>query len=174
MARAYQELTIPFIASGGIANGDGVAASLALGAAGANMGTRFLCTAESPIHQNIKDHIVKSTELDTIHIFRTMKNTARVFKNKIAVEVVEKERAGCEFKDIQPLVSGARGKTVYEDGDVDAGIWSAGISVGLIKDVPTCQDLVDTIERDATQRIERLSSLVGGQKSAQQAREARL
>ncbi|CAO1616820.1 unnamed protein product [Parajaminaea phylloscopi] len=175
MARAREELKIPFIASGGIANGDGLAAALALGAAGANMGTRFMCTAESPIHQNIKDIIVKSSELDTVHIFRTMRNTARVFKNKVSVEVVEKEKAGCEFKDIQHLVSGQRGKKVYEDGDSDAGIWSAGITLGLIHDSDPCQQVVDRIEADTIKRIGLLSGLVASQHASQNRRgEARL
>lgn len=126
MARAAEELKIPFIASGGIANGRGLAAALALGAAGANMGTRFMCTKESPIHQNIKQKIVDSNEKDTVHIFRSLKNTARVFKNKVSVEVVRLERRpeGAKFEDLRDLVSGARGRTVYEDGDPDAGIWS--------------------------------------------------
>ena len=174
MARAKEELKIPFIASGGIANGTGLAASLALGAAGANMGTRFMCTEESPIHQKIKEHIVRSQESDTIHIFRTLRNTARVFKNKVAVEVVEKEKAGAQFKDIQHLVSGARGRKVYEDGDVDAGVWSAGITVGLIHDIPTCEKLVADIEREAVDQIEKVASLVGHKASSQAKRESRL
>lgn len=174
MARARQELKIPFIASGGIANGDGLAAALALGAAGANMGTRFMCTAESPIHQRIKDHIIKSTEHDTVHIFRTMRNTARVFKNKVSMEVVAKEKAGCEFKDIQHLVSGARGRKVYEDGDPEAGIWTAGITVGLIHDSDPCQQVVDRIEADAIQRINSLSTLTSSVVPTTNQREARL
>lgn len=174
MARAKEELKIPFIASGGIANGTGLAASLALGAAGANMGTRFMCTQESPIHQKIKEHIVRSQESDTIHIFRTLRNTARVFKNKVAVEVVEKEKAGAQFKDIQHLVSGARGRKVYEDGDVDAGVWSAGITVGLIHDIPSCEKLVADVEREAVDQIEKVASLVGHKASNQDKRESRL
>lgn len=104
-----------------------------------------------------------------------MRNTARVFKNKVSVEVVAKEKAGCEFKDIQHLVSGARGKTVYEEGEVDAGIWSAGITLGLIHDSNPCQQVIDRIEADALARINLLSSLVVGQQSRQNnRREARL
>lgn len=174
MARAKEELTIPFIASGGIANGVGLAAALSLGAVGANMGTRFMCTEESPIHPRIKQHIVQSKESDTIHIFRTLRNTARVFKNKVAVEVVEKEKAGAQFKDIQHLVAGARGRKVYEDGDPDAGIWSAGITVGLIHDIPSCEKLVADIERDAIEQIQIVAGLVGQRASGRNQRESRL
>ena len=161
MARAAEALSVPFIASGGIANGQGLAAALALGAAGANMGTRFMCTKEAEIHDNVKQHIVKSDERDTIHIFRTLRNTARVFKNAVAKEVVALERrpGGAQFKDVQHLVSGQRGKKVYENGDIDAGIWSAGITVGLIHDIPSCEELVKNIERDAEKHIARLTKL---------------
>ncbi|KAH8084331.1 inosine monophosphate dehydrogenase [Cristinia sonorae] len=181
LARAAQELQIPYIASGGIADGRGLAAALALGAAGVNMGTRFMCTVErwvyefgsplqyknahqcylSTIHQNIKDKIIASTEQDTIHIFRTLRNTARVFKNKVAEEVVAIERrpGGAKFEDIRHLVSGARGKQVYELGDPDAGIWTASGVVGLIKDSPTCEVLLRRIEREAEEVIDGLKAL---------------
>ncbi|KAJ7459819.1 hypothetical protein FB451DRAFT_1405709 [Mycena latifolia] len=149
LARAAKELKIPYIASGGIADARGYAAALALGAAGINMGTRFMCTIESPIHQNIKEKIVASSEQDTVHIFRTLHNTARVFKNKVSLEVVAIERrpGGAKFEDIRELVSGQRGRVVYESGDPDYGIWSAGISVGLINDIPTCEELLRTLEK---------------------------
>ncbi|EPQ54516.1 inosine monophosphate dehydrogenase [Gloeophyllum trabeum ATCC 11539] len=168
LARAASELSIPFIASGGIANGRGLAAVLALGASGANMGTRFMCTVESPIHQNIKEKIVASTEQDTVHIFRTLHNTARVFKNKISQEVVAIERrpGGAKFEDIRELVSGARGRKVYELGDPDYGIWTAGIAMGLINDIPTCKELLETIERDAEDIISRLGRMVVPERSA--------
>ncbi|KAI0073191.1 inosine monophosphate dehydrogenase [Panus rudis PR-1116 ss-1] len=165
LARAAQELNIPYISSGGIADGRGLAASLALGASGANMGTRFMCTVEAcqhrPIHQNIKQKIVDSTEQDTVHIFRTLHNTARVYKNKVSMEVVKIERrpGGAKFEDVRDLVSGARGKKVYEIGDPDYGIWSAGVSVGLIKDIPTCEELVKRIEREAEEVIDSLAKL---------------
>ncbi|THG96128.1 hypothetical protein EW026_g5647 [Hermanssonia centrifuga] len=161
LARAAQELNIPYIASGGIADGRGLAASMALGACGANMGSRFMCTVESPIHQNIKDKIIASTEQDTIHIFRTLNNTARVFKNAVSKEVVATEHrpGGAKFEDVRHLVSGARGKVVYESGDPDYGIWSAGISIGLINDCPTCEELVSRIEREAEEVIDRLAKL---------------
>jgi NAD(P)H-dependent flavin oxidoreductase YrpB (nitropropane dioxygenase family) len=115
----------------------------------------------SPIHQNIKEHIVNSTELDTTHIFRTLHNTARVFKNKVAQEVVAIERrpGGAKFEDVRELVAGARGRQVYEQGDVDRGIWSAGISIGLINDIPTCEELLERMEREAEAVIDDLSKL---------------
>jgi NADH:quinone reductase (non-electrogenic) len=120
-----------------------------------------MCTVEAPIHQSIKDKILTSTEQDTVHIFRTLHNTARVYKNKISQEVVRIERrpGGAKFEDVRELVSGARGRLVYETGDSDAGIWSAGVAVGLIKDIPTCEELLNRIEREAEQIIERLESL---------------
>ncbi|KAF4590121.1 hypothetical protein EYR40_009479 [Pleurotus pulmonarius] len=162
LARAVKELNVPFIASGGIADARGIAAALALGAAGVNMGTRFMATVESPIHQNIKDKIVASTERDTTHIFRTLHNTARVFKNKVAMEVVAIERrpGGAKFEDIRDLVSGARGRLVYENGDPDYGIWSAGIAIGLINDIPTCEQLLNTLETETEEIIGGLQGLV--------------
>ena len=147
-----------------------------------HLGTRFMCTVErqvyclydiesapypvsdikdSPIHQNIKEKIVQSTEQDTVHIFRTLRNTARVFKNKVSQEVVALERrpGGAKFEDLRELVSGARGRVVYENGDPDYGIWSAGVTVGLIKDIPTCEELVSTIEREAEAIIDGLGKL---------------
>lgn len=125
------------------------------------MGTRFMCTVEAPIHQNIKDTIVASSETDTVHIFRTLNNTARVFKNKISTEVVrlEKRPGGAKFEELRELVSGARGKVVYENGDKDYGIWSAGLVVGLIKDIPTCEVLLKRIEKEAEDVIDGLAKL---------------
>lgn len=115
----------------------------------------------SPIHQNIKDKIVASSEQDTVHIFRTLHNTARVFKNAVSKQVVEIERrpGGAKFEDVRELVAGARGKKVYENGDPDYGIWSAGVSVGLINDCPTCAVLVSRIEREAEEVIDGLARL---------------
>ncbi|KAF9046704.1 hypothetical protein BJ165DRAFT_1186154 [Panaeolus papilionaceus] len=161
MARAAKELKIPFIASGGIADSRGFAAALTLGAIGVNMGTRFMCTVESPIHQNIKDKIVASTERDTVHIFRTLRNTARVFKNKVSMEVVAIEAKGnAKFEDLKDLVSGARGRLVYEKGDPDAGIWSAGITMGLIDDIPTCDELLKRFEREVAEIVQGLNKVV--------------
>lgn len=166
LAKAARALSIPYIASGGMANARGLAAALALGAQGANMGTRFMCTVESPIHQNIKEEIVRGSETDTVLMLRSFKNTARIFKNSVAKEVVriEAERkatpAGVQFKDVQALVSGARGRQVYEKGDAEAGVWSAGMTVGLIDDIPTCAQLLDRIERETVEIIDSLSKVV--------------
>jgi nitronate monooxygenase len=124
-----------------------MAAALALGAEGVNMGTRFCATVEAPIHQRIKKALVRGTERDTQLIFRTLNNTARVFKNAIADEVVATERrpGGCEFKDIHPLVAGARGKVALAQGEINGGIITAGQVIGLIDDIPTCEVLVERI-----------------------------
>jgi NAD(P)H-dependent flavin oxidoreductase YrpB (nitropropane dioxygenase family) len=121
-----------------------------------------LILSSSTIHQNIKDKIVASTERDTIHIFRTLNNTARVFKNKVAMEVVEIERrpGGAQFEDVKDLVSGARGRRVYEIGDPDYGIWSAGITLGLIDDIPTCKELIDRLEREVGEFVSGLTRVV--------------
>ena len=161
LARASKSLKIPYIASGGFADARGLAAALSLGAQGANMGTRFMCTVEAPIHDNIKQEIVKATEHDTVLMLRSFRNTARIFKNAVAKEVVKIEKTGtAEFKDVQPLVSGARGRTVYTTGDSDAGVWSAGQCIGLITDVPTCEALISRIERETEQIIGSLSQIV--------------
>ena len=122
---------------------------------------RARARARSPIHQNIKDKIVASNEQDTVHIFRTLHNTARVFKNGVAQQVVALERrpGGAKFEDVRDLVSGQRGRLVYELGDPEHGIWSAGIVIGLIKDIPTCEELVRRIEREAEEAIEGLVRL---------------
>ncbi|KAG1822747.1 uncharacterized protein BJ212DRAFT_1263648 [Suillus subaureus] len=162
LARAAQELKIPYIASGGIGDSRGLAACLALGAAGVNMGTRFMCTVESPIHQNIKEKIVASTEYDTTHIFRTLNNTSRVFKNVVSQQVVAIERrpGGAKFEDVRDLVAGARGRIVFENGDPDYGIWTAGLVLGLIKDIPTCEELLSRIERETEEIIGGMAKLV--------------
>ncbi|MBJ7519757.1 MAG: nitronate monooxygenase [Solirubrobacteraceae bacterium] len=151
---AADALEIPLIASGGIADARGLVAALALGADAVNMGTRFMCTVESPIHQNIKEHIVGADERSTDLIFRSFRNTARVARNKVSQEVLEIEARGGEFADVKDLVSGQRGKTVYETGDPDAGIWSAGLVQGLIHDIPTCHDLVHGMVSDAVEIVE--------------------
>ena len=117
---------------------------------------------QSPIHDNIKNKIVASTERDTVHIFRTLHNTARVFKNKVSMEVVSIERrpGGAKFEDVRELVSGARGKIVYEKGDPDYGIWSAGVVIGLIQDVPTCEDLLARLEKETAEIVGDLQKFV--------------
>lgn len=148
--RAVDELDIPVIACGGFSDGRGLAAALALGADAVSMGTRFLCTQEAQVHQNLKNKLVASTELDTQLIFRKFGNTARVFKNTVSVEVAEIEkREGTEFSDVAPLVAGKRGGELLETGDMEHGIWWAGISSGLVYDVPTVDQLVSRIVDDA-------------------------
>lgn len=150
---AADKLDIPIVASGGFADGRGMAAALALGAEGINMGTRFLCTEEAPVHRNVKEAIVERSELDTELIFRTLGNTARVASNEVSREVVEKLNAGAQFPEVRDLVSGQRGRTVYENGDLDAGIWSCGMVQGVINDIPTCGELVPRIVNEAADII---------------------
>src|SRR4051794_16715583 len=121
------KLTIPFIASGGFADGRGLVAALALGADGINMGTRFLCSEESPIHRNVKEAIVAADERSTNLIFRQLRNTARVAKNSVSDEVVEILAGGGQFEDVRDLVAGVRGREVYTQGDPERGIWSMGM-----------------------------------------------
>ena len=150
---AADKLEIPIVASGGFADGRGLAAALALGAEGINMGTRFLCTEEAPVHRKVKEAIVERSELDTELIFRTLGNTARVASNEVSREVVEKLNAGAQFPEVRDLVSGQRGRTVYENGDIDAGIWSCGLVQGIINDIPTCDEVVTRIANEAADII---------------------
>jgi nitronate monooxygenase len=143
-------LKIPVIASGGIADARGLVAALALGCEGANMGTRFMATKEAPIHQKVKEALVANDERATDMIFRTMHNSSRVARNKISQEVVAIERrGGAKFEDVRELVAGTRGGKVYDTGDTDFGIWSAGQTQGLIHDIPTCKELIDHIMSEA-------------------------
>ena len=160
---AASALDIPVIASGGFADGRGLVAALALGADGINMGTRFLCTAEAPVHDNVKSRIVEYGENDTHLIFRSLHNTARVARNGVSTEVLAIEgRGDATFDDVRDLVSGQRGRTVFETGDLDAGIWSSGIAQALIDDVPTVAELVDRILSEAEETIaDRLDGLLG-------------
>ena len=148
---AAKRLKIPFLASGGLGDGRGLAAALAMGADGINMGTRFMVTKEAPIHDNVKQKMIEATELDTELIYRSFRNTARVFKNSVAEQVVEIEsRPGeTKFEDIQPLVQGVKGRELFDGGDLDKGIWSAGMIVGLIDDNPSCEELVARIVAEA-------------------------
>ena len=149
IAAAAERISIPMIASGGFADGRGLVAALALGADGINMGTRFMCTEESPIHRNIKDAIVAASEVDTELIFRSLRNTARVARNSISREVVEILSSGGKFEDVRHLVAGARGRAVFDSGDQEAGIWTAGTVQGLIHDIPTVGELVERIVTEA-------------------------
>jgi nitronate monooxygenase len=161
---AAKALDIPIIASGGFGDGRGLVAALALGADGINMGTRFLCTVESPIHERIKEQIVAQDEHSTELIFRQLGNTSRVARNSISTEVVGIERGGGSFEDIRELVAGARGRKVYEEGDPEAGVWSVGLVQGLIDDVPTVAELIERIIVEADEIIaERLAGMLATQ-----------
>jgi len=161
---AARVLKIPVIASGGIADGRGMAAVMAMGAEGINMGTRFCATQEAPIHDNIKQALVRGSERDTALIFRTLKNTARVYRNQIAHQVREMEYrdGGCQFEEIRPLVVGVRGRAALQSGGVDDGIISAGQSIGLIDDVPSCADLIERIVAECRQRLHIASGWAAG------------
>ncbi|MCJ1429458.1 hypothetical protein MMC29_007372, partial [Sticta canariensis] len=167
LSRARQSLGVPFVACGGFADGQGLAAALSLGAEGITVGTRFMCTIEAPIHQKVKQAIVDAQETDTELVMRRWKNTSRLFANKVAKEAVraERESSSGDFEDVAEFVSGKRGRVVFISGDVDYGVWTAGQVIGLIHDIPSCQDLVQRIEREAEETLTRASSLIIGQVS---------
>lgn len=154
IAAAADLISIPMIASGGFGDGRGLVAALALGADGINMGTRFMATTEAPVHQKVKEALVAATETETELIFRPLRNTARVARNSVSVEVVNVLANGGEFEDVRDLVAGVRGRTVFESGDIEAGIWSAGTVQGLIHDIPTVADLVERIVAEAGRIID--------------------
>src|SRR3954447_15838912 len=157
---AREALDIPIIASGGIGNGRGLAAALMLGAEGINMGTRFMATVEAPIHHNVKQAMVDASELQTDLIMRPLRNSARVARNSVSTDVVRILDEGGVFEDVRELVAGARGRTVYETGDVEAGIWTAGLVVGLIRDIPTCAELVSRMVAEAETLILGAASMI--------------
>jgi nitronate monooxygenase len=155
LPRAAEELKIPFLASGGMADGRSLVAALAMGADGINMGTRFIATQEAPVHEKVKQAIVAASELDTTLIMRSIRNTERVLMNEGVkrVQAIEREKGtALSINDIMEHVAGVYPK-VMNDGDLDAGAWSCGMVAGLIHDVPTCQDLIDRIMAQADQLI---------------------
>jgi len=154
---AARALSIPIIASGGIATGAGLVAALALGASAVNMGTRFMATTEAPIHHNVKQQIVDNTERDTVIVFREFHNSARVARNSVSEEIATLSREpGATFDDIAHLASGARGREqVYGNGDVEGGMWWAGQAQGLIHDIGSCEEVVGSILTEARQIITR-------------------
>lgn len=153
---AARKLQIPIIASGGIGDGRGLAAALALGAEGVNMGTRFCATVEAPIHNNIKQMMVEKTERDTNLIFRTLNNTGRCLKNSISNEVVAMERrpGGVKFEEIHHLVAGTRGRAALENGEPEDGLVWGGQVVGLIDDIPTCAVLLQRMVRECRESLQ--------------------
>jgi len=157
LPRAAEELKIPFVASGGMADGRSLVAALALGAEGMNMGTRFMATREAPIHENVKQALVAASELDTRLILRPMRNTERVLVNAATERVLEKERrlgSSIQFADIAPELAGVYPR-IMQQGDMDAGVWSCGMVAGLIRDVPSVKELIDRIMAEAEALIAR-------------------
>ncbi len=165
LPRAAEELTIPFVASGGQADGRSLVASLALGAEGVNMGTRFIATKEAPVHENVKKALVAASELDTVLVMRALRNTERVLKNRGVDHLLEIERekgASLKIADIHEQVAGVYPKVML-DGEMDAGAWSCGMVVGLIHDIPTVKELIDRIMVEAEQIIrQRLVGFLDG------------
>jgi len=163
LPRAAEVLKIPFVASGGMADGRSLVAALALGADGMNMGTRFIATKEAPVHEKVKQAIVAASELDTRLVMRSLRNTERVLNNTAVERLLEKERAlgaNLKFEDIIEEVAGVYPKIML-DGDMDAGAWSCGMVAGLIHDVPTVQELIDRIMHEADTLIRgRLAGMV--------------
>ncbi|MFL3646424.1 MAG: NAD(P)H-dependent flavin oxidoreductase [Cellvibrionales bacterium] len=164
LPRAADELTIPFVASGGMADARSLVAALALGAEGINMGTRFIATEEAPVHEKVKQAIIAASELDTRLVMRPLRNTERVLNNAAVTRLLEKEKAlgdELEFKDIIDEVAGVYPKIML-DGDMDAGAWSCGMVAGLIDDAPSVKVLIDRIMSEADDIIaQRLSGLRG-------------
>src|SRR5471032_734027 len=164
LPRAADELKIPFVASGGMADARSLVAALALGAAGMNMGTRFIATKEAPVHDNVKKALVAASELDTRLVMRSLRNTERVLKNAAVDRLLEIERekgSKLQIADIHEEVAGVYPKVMIE-GKMDAGAWSCGMVVGLIHDIPTVKELIDRIMVDAERLIrERLMGFLG-------------
>ncbi|MEQ6434547.1 nitronate monooxygenase family protein [Comamonas sp. w2-DMI] len=163
LPRAAEELKIPFVASGGMADGRSLVAALALGAEGMNMGTRFIATQEAPVHDNVKQAIVAASELDTRLVMRPLRNTERVLTNSAVERLLQKERElgpAITFEDILPEVAGVYPR-IMQNGDMEAGAWSCGMVAGLIRDVPTVQQLIDSIMAQAHALIaERLAGVL--------------
>ena len=162
LPRAAEELDIPFVSSGGMADARSLVASLALGAEGINMGTRFVATKEAPVHENVKQALVAASELDTRLIMRPLRNTERVLNNAAVEKLLEKEKAlgsQLQFNDIAEELVGVYPR-VMQQGELDAGGWSCGMVAGLVHDIPTVKELIDRIMREADELIhQRLSRL---------------
>jgi len=163
LPRAADELTIPFVASGGMADARSLVAALALGADGINMGTRFIATKEAPVHENVKQAIVNAGETDTRLVMRPLRNTERVLNNAAAQKLLEKEAllgSNLKFEDIIEDVVGVYPR-IMQQGDMESGVWSCGMVAGLVHDIPTCKELLDRIMAEARQIIEnRLTAML--------------
>jgi nitronate monooxygenase len=164
LPRAADELEIPFVSSGGQVDGRSLVASLAMGAEGMNMGTRFIATQEAPVHINVKNAIVAASELDTRLVMRPLRNTERVLANASSDRLLDKEKtlgADLKFEDIVEEVAGVYPRIMI-DGEMDAGVWSCGMAAGLINDIPTCKELIDRIMLEAEDIIkQRFGSMAG-------------
>ncbi|MCY1549387.1 Nitronate monooxygenase [compost metagenome] len=165
LPRAADQLRVPCLASGGMADGRSLVAALALGADGINMGTRFIATKEAPVHENVKRAIVEAGELDTRLVMRALRNTERVMNNAAVERLLEKEHrlgAALKFDDIVDEVVGVYPR-IMQHGEMDAGAWSCGMVAGLIDDVPSVQELIERVMAEAHAIIhERLAGLLGG------------
>jgi nitronate monooxygenase len=163
LPRAAEELTIPFVASGGMADARSLVAALALGADGINMGTRFIATKEAPVHENVKQAIVHASETDTRLVMRPLRNTERVLNNAAAQKLLEKEASlgsNLKFEDIIEEVVGVYPR-IMQQGEMESGVWSCGMVAGLVHDIPTCKELLDRIMAEARQIIEnRLTAML--------------
>ncbi len=161
LPRAADELDIPFVSSGGMADGRSLVASLAMGAQGMNMGTRFIATKEAPVHENVKRAIVEASELDTRLVMRPLRNTERVLNNEAVERLLEKEKElgdAITIQDILPEVAGVY-PSIMMEGEMDKGAWSCGMVAGLINDIPTCQELIDGIMQEAEDILARMNAM---------------
>jgi len=161
LPRAADELDIPFVSSGGMADGRSLVASLAMGAQGMNMGTRFIATKEAPVHENVKRAIVEASELDTRLVMRPLRNTERVMTNDAVERLLEKEKElgdAITIQDILPEVAGVY-PAIMMEGEMDKGAWSCGMVAGLINDVPTCKELIDRIMAEADEILGRMNAM---------------
>jgi len=157
--RTVQAVNIPVLAGGGFATGAGIAAALALGADGVVMGTRFMAVKESIVHDNVKQWMINADETQTTIIQKTIKSPSRVALNAVARQVMELEKEGKGLEELLPYITGQRSKAVYFDGDVDGGVWSCGQSVALVEDVPTVQELMQRLFREAEETVARLNRI---------------
>jgi nitronate monooxygenase len=161
LPRAADELEIPFVSSGGMADGRSLVASLAMGAQGMNMGTRFIATKEAPVHENVKRAIVEASELDTRLVMRPLRNTERVMNNEAVERLLQKEKDlgdALTIQDILPEVAGVY-PAIMMEGEMDKGAWSCGMVAGLINDIPTCKELIDRIMREADEILARMNAM---------------
>ena len=158
---AAEAVNIPVIASGGFADARGFVAALALGAEGVNMGTRMLATQEAPVHPRVKERLLQASERDTMLILRSLRNTQRVLRNRMAERVAELEKRGAGLEELAPLISGERGRQLLQGDDLEEGLLTCGQAVGLIRDIPTVKELIETVISEARMLIQnRLARLI--------------